>query len=68
MSEASSCKNCVMCVPNEFVYTKSEFLFPDDTECGMGDELYPECGYLCPNYQYQDNGYIEVLPIWPENF
>jgi hypothetical protein len=47
---------------------KSEFMFPDDTECGMGDDLYPECGYLCQNYQYQENGYIEMLPIWPQNF
>ena len=64
----ASCKTCVMCVPGVWAASQNEFTFPWDVECGAGYDEFPHLGHMCPHYQYQDNGYLDFLPIIRGNF
>ena len=60
----SSCKDCVMCIPNMDSHEKREFFFPDDTECGAGYPEYPDAGHMCVHYIYDDtNEYKEEVVV-----
>ena len=64
MKTKASCKDCVMCIPSLDVADKSEFVFPEDCECGAGYEEYPDCAHMCVHFIYDDtNEYIEYTPI-----
>ncbi len=55
--EKAECKDCIACCPNEEAANKSEFDFPDDYECLLLCEEFPELAYQCI-------GYLAGSPFW----
>jgi hypothetical protein len=53
----TNCKDCIACVPNEEVASRSIFAFPEDYECLMLENNFPNLAYLCVFF-------INGDPIW----
>ena len=53
----AECKDCYMSEPNEEVYYKDTFRFPDEYECCLGEDSFPDCAHMCIEFMAREDGY-----------
>ena len=57
MNSKANCKDCLCCWISEGALenVESDFSFPEDYECGMKVDLFPDQAYMCREFRYDDS-------------